>query len=131
MNAPMIKRFTATFLGWWVEQLTDLLPASWLNVFAKSSDAAVLEINHDRFVLWIRHDGSAARAGEGAIGNLKAELSSIANLPRLLLLRVAPEEALCKKLSLPSAARRDLKTLLGFEIDRETPFEQAEVYWNF
>ncbi len=32
---------------------------------------------------------------------------------------------------MPNAARRDLKSLLGFEIDRETPFEQSEVYWNY
>ncbi|HWY62821.1 MAG TPA: PilN domain-containing protein [Rhizomicrobium sp.] len=127
----MTQRFTATFSGWWVEQLADLIPASWLNIFAKSNDATILEIQGEHCVLWIRRDGVAKPVGQGPLCNLKTALKSVTDLPQLLLLRVTPEHALCKKLSLPSAARRDLKTLLGFEIDRETPFEQAEVYWNY
>jgi general secretion pathway protein L len=110
----------------------DLVPASWLNILAKSTNAAILEIDNDRhFVLWARRDGTSSRISEGAIGELKAALASVTDLPHLLLLRVAPDQALCKKLSLPSAARRDLQSLLGFEIGRETPFEQGEVYWNY
>jgi general secretion pathway protein L len=127
----MSQRFTATVFGWWVEQLADLVPASWLNIFAKSDDATILEVHGEHCVLWVRRDGVAKPVGQGALCNLKAALKSVTNLPQLLLLRVAPEYALCKKLSLPSAARRDLKSLLGFEIDRETPFEQGEVYWNY
>jgi general secretion pathway protein L len=131
MHTSMTPRYAGLFFRWWVEQLTDLVPASWLNVFAKSSDAAILELTGDSFLLSVRRDGAIARIGEGALADLKALLASVTDLPHLLLLRVAPGQALCKTLSLPNAARRDLKSLLGFEIDRETPFEQAEVYWNY
>jgi general secretion pathway protein L len=128
----MAPQFTLRFFRWWVEQLADLIPASWLNVLEKSSNAAILEIDdRERFVLWVRRDGRMARVTDGALVELRHALESVTDLPRLLLLRVAPETALCKKLSLPSAARHSLKTILGFEIDRETPFEQAEVYWNY
>jgi general secretion pathway protein L len=131
MNARMFQKFTAVVFGWWVEQLAGLLPASWLNIFAKSSDAAILELEDENFVLWIRRNGGSVRTSQGAIGDLKAALAHVAHLPHLLLLRVSPKQALCKTLSLPGAARRELKNLLGFEIDRETPFEQAEVYWSY
>jgi general secretion pathway protein L len=128
----MTPQITLRFFRWWVEQLADLIPASWLNMLAKSSDAAILEIDdRRRFVLWVRRDGTMARVTDGALVELRRALESVTGLPRLLLLRVAPETALCKTLSLPGAARRNLKTILGFEIDRETPFEQAEVYWNY
>ena len=127
----MTPRSAGILFRWWVEQLTDLVPASWLNVFAKSSDAAILELTGDHARLSVRRDGVTKRIGHGVVADLRAFLASVTDLPHLLLLRVAPEQALCKTLSLPNAARRDLKSLLGFEIDRETPFEQAEVYWNY
>src|SRR6202044_2503244 len=94
-------------------------------------DATILEVNKTNFVLWVWRDGAYSRIGQGALSNLKALLASVTGLPHLLLLRVASEHVLHKRLTLPSAARRDLKSLLGFEIDRETPFEQGEVYWNY
>jgi general secretion pathway protein L len=132
MRTPTAERHTAMIFRWWVEQIFDLVPASWLNTLAKSSDAAILEMDSPQHcILWVRRDGTSVRLGDGATGELRAALASVTDLPHLLLLRVAPEQALCKKLSLPMAARRDLKSLLGFEIDRETPFEQTEVYWNY
>jgi general secretion pathway protein L len=126
----MARQFPGLFFRWWAEQLTDLVPANWLNLFANSSDAAILEISGTAFILWVRRDGASARIGEGALSDLRPLLASVTDLPHLLLLRMAPEQVLHKTLTLPNAARRDLKSLLGFEIDRETPFEQGEVYWN-
>jgi general secretion pathway protein L len=127
----MAQPSATIFFRWWVEQLSELVPASWLNLFAKSSDAAILDLRDEAFVLSIRRDGVESRVVGGAISDLKIALEHVTDLPHLLLLRIAPEQALCKKLSFPVAARRDLKSLLGFEIDRETPFEQGEVYWNY
>jgi general secretion pathway protein L len=45
-------------------------------------------------------------------------------------MRLPVERVLQKHLSLPLAARRDLTNVLGFEIDRETPFAREEVYWT-
>jgi general secretion pathway protein L len=123
--------FTTTFFRWWGEQLAELVPTSWLNLFAKSTDAAILEIRGETFSLWVRQDGKDYQLAKGPLSSLKAIITSVANLPQLLLLRIPVEQALGKQLSLPSAARRDLKSLLGFEISRETPFEQSEVYWNY
>jgi general secretion pathway protein L len=127
----MAQTFTTVFIRWWVEQLLELVPPNWLSLFAKSSDAAILEIHDGRFGLWTRREGAQAHVAEGSTSVLPVALGSVTKLPHLLLLRMSPEQALCKKLSFPNAARRDLKTLLGFEIDRETPFEQGEVYWNY
>jgi general secretion pathway protein L len=127
----MPQGFTSNFLRWWLGQLTELVPARWLSLLAESSDAAVLEIRGEHFSLNIRHDRDEAELVHGAITNLRPILGSVTGLPQLLLLRVAREQALIKQLSFPIAARRDLKNLLGFEIDRETPFEQSEVYWDY
>jgi general secretion pathway protein L len=127
----MTQPFTTILFRWWVERLAELVPANWLTLLAKSSDAAILDLQGDGFTLHVRRDGTEALVARGTLPDLKSVLTSVTNLPQMLLLRVAPDRGLCKKLSVPLAARRDLKTLLGFEIDRESPFEQSEVYWNF
>jgi general secretion pathway protein L len=48
----------------------------------------------------------------------------------LLLLRPPPAQVLLKHLALPIAARHNLRNVLSFEIDRETPFAHDEIYWS-
>jgi general secretion pathway protein L len=47
------------------------------------------------------------------------------------VLSIPDANVLHKRLSLPLAARSRLEGLLGFEMDRETPFARDEVYWNY
>lgn len=48
-------------------------------------------------------------------------------LPRILMLDA--REVLAQRLNLPQAATRDLRGMLGYEIDRYTPFAREEVYF--
>jgi general secretion pathway protein L len=127
----MIQRCLMLFFRWWIRQLAGLASARLLPLYVATGEAAVLEIADDAFALDIRHRGTLTRVAEGALDDLKPALESVADLPELRLLRIPPQQVLRKRVSLPLAVRRDLKTVLAFEIDRETPFEQAEVYWNY
>jgi general secretion pathway protein L len=118
------------FFRWWIRQLAGLVPARLLQAFVEAGEAAVLEIAGDTFVLHVRRKGILARMATGPLRDLKQTLESVSNLPQLRLLRIPSAQVLRKQVSLPFAARRDLRSVLGFEIDRETPFEQAEVYWS-
>ncbi len=46
----------------------------------------------------VRREGKQAMAAEGSTSVLPVALGSVANLPHLLLLRMAPEQALRKKI---------------------------------
>jgi general secretion pathway protein L len=127
----MIQRYILPFIRWWIGQLAGLIPVRLLQAYAEAADAAILEITGDRFVLDVRRKGVLTRAGKGALRDLKAVMNAVADLPQQRLLRIQAPLALRKSLSLPLAVRRDLKTVLGFEIDRETPFEQDEIYWDY
>ena len=48
-----------------------------------------------------------------------------------LTLRIAPEAALHKRLTLPIAAEADLRDVLSFEIDRLTPFKRTEALFTY
>ena len=120
-----------SFFRWWIRQLIGLMPLHLLQAAIESGEATILEISDDGFALHIRRKASVVQAAAGRLADLKSALAAASDLPPLRLLRVPPEQALHKALSLPSAARRNLKAVLGYEIDRETPFEQAEVYWDY
>ena len=72
-----------------------------------------------------------ASADESGLRELAHALRRKKSVPALLLLRLPAGEVLKKRLSFPAAARRDLKSLLGFQIDCETPFARDEIYWNY
>lgn len=68
----------------------------------------------------------AGSAGDEPLGQLL--VSRINSLPRWLLL---PGRAgLRRRISLPAAAADRLREVLGFEIDRQTPFTLDEVYYD-
>jgi general secretion pathway protein L len=127
----MIQRCLMSFFRWWIRQLAGLASARLLPLYVETGEAAVLEIADDAFALHVRCRGVLTRVAEGALGDLRTALASVADLPLLRVLRIPPPQLLRKRVSLPLAVRRDLRTVLAFEIDRETPFEQAEVYWNY
>lgn len=127
----MNHRGLMLFFRWWVRQLVSLVPPRLLQIALEAGEVAILEIADEGFVLNARRMGKAARVSEGALKDLKQAMEAAPDLPHLRFLRIPPEQVLRKKLSLPQAARRDIKTVLGFEIDRETPFEQREVYWTY
>ncbi len=112
-------------------QLFGAVPRHWLQYLAAASDAVILKMAADQVQLWVRCDGISAEFASGKVSQLSSMLREKQEMPRLALLELGPEYGLCKRLTLPHATRRDLDATLGFEIARETPFEQSEVYWTY
>ena len=129
------------FLGWWLDAL-----ASWLPLRAR----AVFGLGQQRLLLGRRGDDLVlamtlpAQPGEPAVREL-AELPweavdgeqeplsrllspRIANLPRWLVLPA--RSGLRRRLQLPAAAADRLREVLGFEIDRQTPFAASDVFYD-
>jgi general secretion pathway protein L len=78
------------------------------------------------------------RGGETALGNhsltgnaLRDTLQRLPSTRRLsVLLRVAPDLFLERDAVVPLVAERDLKRVIGYEMDRLTPFQASEVFWT-
>lgn len=124
------------FFAWWLGELLGVLPARW----------------RDRLVvheaeLWLHTDGESLQVCR-ALDRRSQELTrlplapvsdlqprfeqaigeSLAGLRRVLLL--SPALVLRRRLSLPAVARDKLRTMLGFELDRQTPFRADQVYFD-
>ena len=123
------------FLAWWGNGLAAWLPRRWREALAASADRLLLQAQGDDLVL-LRRDGSDGlrdvasipvpmpRApGQDPLATLLRE-PAIA-LPRWLLLPAV--DGLRRALVLPAAAGERLHDVLGFEIERQTPFAAADV----
>jgi general secretion pathway protein L len=121
----------AQVLAWWWRQIVSLVPARLRR--AGPPDAVVIAI--DRLDEGGRPDGAilVRRAGQetyaaslrlagGPSPNPAPGLATALRLPEHMVLQ--------RDVSLPLAAERDLASVLGFEMDRLTPFQPDEIFWS-
>jgi general secretion pathway protein L len=124
------------FVTWWLQQMSELVPGGLMRVSARRSDAVLLHVGADGVSLLRRAAGITAElarstADEAGFGELRRALDAVESLPHPVLLQLEPGAILQKRVSFPIGARRDLESLLGLEMDRETPFSRDEVYWDY
>ncbi len=124
------------FLSWWGEQLRALLPASLVAATPLDHDALLISLDDQAGAveLALRKRGQASRLGRFALDGpgIRAmkQAATLPGRPAAVMLRLSPAFLLEKQLTLPLAAERELVRVLGFEMDRETPFALDEVYWD-
>lgn len=129
------------FWGWWTTALASWLPPRLRAVFGLAQQRLLLRRQDDTLALALT---LPAQPGDAPVREL-AELPwdavvaddeplsrllapRINSLPRWLLL--PGRSGLRRRISLPAAAADRLREVLGFEIDRQTPFAQGEVYYD-
>ena len=142
MSSPLARFGSANrglrgFLAWWGAGLAAWLPSSWRQALAASMDRLLLQLQGDGLELRRQGDGGLQDVanlpvpparGEG-IDPLAGVLTrQAADLPRWLLLPAA--SGLRRPLLLPAAARERLREVLGFEIERQTPFAAGDVLYD-
>ena len=123
------------FFAWWFGRLTELLPQGLRRSALTAVDAMVikpigpLSRGIEAVSVSLRRNGRETPLGRFGLGatNL-AELPRVAG--RTTVLRLDGPDVLGKTVTLPLAAERELDQVLGFEMDRETPFKAEEIYWN-
>ncbi|HVH83308.1 MAG TPA: PilN domain-containing protein [Steroidobacteraceae bacterium] len=120
---------------WWTEQLRGLAPEPLRRLVATGSDAVVVDFGPDFVAFSLRRRGGLEPIGRFArdAQGLKPMRQALARLRARNLrvaLRLAPGMVLRKQIALPLAARRNLPQVLAFEMGRETPFEDGEVFWD-
>jgi general secretion pathway protein L len=111
------------------------LPRRWRRALGLERGRLLLQAEADAVQLRV-HDGDGVRdlarvpglaaAGADALAALLSP--ELADLPRWLLLPAA--SGLRRRLSLPAAAAERLRDVVGFEIDRQTPFAAEAVAFD-
>src|SRR6516165_9922517 len=123
------------FFAWWFGQLAELLPQGLRRTALTAVDAMVIKPigplgrGIEAVAVGLRRNGRETPLGRFGLG-----ATNLAELPRAIgratVLRLSEQDVLGKTVTLPLAAERELDQVLGFEMDRETPFNAEEIYWN-
>lgn len=125
------------FLAWWGAGLAAWLPLRWRHALTASPDRLLLQVAGDDLQLRLQsadgvRDLASVPAPTGRAEGLDPLAGvlreTVAKLPRWLLLPAA--SGLRRNLLLPAAARERLRDVLGFEIERQTPFPAADVLFD-
>jgi general secretion pathway protein L len=124
------------FLTWWRQHLLELLPEALRSGANGQSNALVVDATQPGSLeLLRRRRGVETRIGQtrpdqpGQLA-LRAFLNQRANGEQVAL-RLPAATLLERPVTLPLAAERDPERVLGYEMERLTPFASDEVYWGF
>lgn len=134
--ADRIRRYgsgTGSFFHWWRQALVSWLPARWRVLLGLAQDRLLL--SHEQEELRVQWQDVAGLRDlvrlplplhepelEKVLGN------RLGALPRWLLL--PPGRILRRSLLLPAAAAERLRDVVGFEVDRQTPFAVGAVRFD-
>jgi general secretion pathway protein L len=128
------------YVDWWARQMLDLVPERLRERPVGEIDALLIEPEGDiaglpsAFSLGLRRNGKLGPLGRFPLdaGGLEAAREAAAGPGRAgdIWLRLPAALLLEKRLTLPLATERDLKRVLAYEMDRETPFTAGEVWWT-
>jgi general secretion pathway protein L len=124
------------FLRWWGGELAGFVPPRWRYAFAGGQRWYIIE----------RRDGAWAlrRAGETIVlatasdndaiehrtGQFTRALAEADPADRRVALVLPAANVLRRRLVLPVAARDNLRQVVGFDLDRQTPFRAEDVHFG-
>lgn len=130
------------FLRWWLAELAFLVPPMLRKRFA-GGDVVALTLGIEQATLTHEIGGKARLLGHipadrapGTAARIQKLLESVPNLRQRVArgrvpvaIRLAPDQALRTRVSLPVAAEANLRQALVFQLDRRTPFAPETVHF--
>ena len=126
------------FFSWWGGQLLACLPERWRHFLSERPESLLLDLHGDEIIVW-RERGHAVREYARIRRDLPAEAQA-AEFQRLraaiddpvvrTVFCIPADRVLTRVLSLPAAAADNLRQVLSFEMDRQTPFKADQVYFD-
>lgn len=125
------------FFAWWKAELVGLLPAKWQDWFQDRRETWFTLIEGDE--LGFRREGetqplvtfSLTQQPEILRADVQQLLGRGPHPDRRLLLAVPQKSVLLKSLQFPPAVEQNLRQVLSFEMDRQTPFKADQVYFDY
>lgn len=111
-----------------------LLPASWQELLGARDRRLCIHVQGEQLQLFAADDGRLSELGrlpsddELLLRKCLVRFQQQKNAPRYLLLD--NKQVLRRMLTLPLSAESKLREVVSFEIDRQTPFTQDQIYFE-
>jgi general secretion pathway protein L len=132
-------QYTKSFWDWWTYELALMVPKRVAMAFA--GDASLIDVAvEDAALVLVKVDaGDDRRAQElkrvallsqDAAGRRSALDDLLRGEGRDVRVLVSPQHVLRKRVVLPMATEENLRDVVGFDMDRQTPFTADQVYFG-
>ncbi|CAH1077598.1 PilN domain-containing protein [Candidatus Nitrotoga sp. 1052] len=128
------------FWRWWSGELIALVPQWLRQSSANAANELLIEVTPQAVILqrWLHgsltEQGRVDRqSGDNDTQGIAFQVlfSKLHKRDERVALWLADTQCLSKQIELPLAAAKNLRQVLGFEMDRHTPFKAEQVYFDF
>ena len=144
LPVPITERISG-FFRWWGGEMAAFLPAALRARLERGGQRLTVEISEQRALFGFEKGRETRALGEvtispaGLAGQRDAgQRNAVAGIVRgagvrtaEVVLRLPRDKVLRRLVDLPAAAAENLREVLGFEMDRHTPFKADEVYFDY
>jgi len=139
MNQQSVKLQFTNFLAWWGQGLLSLVPSRILQRIQYIPDYLVIIPETDQFNFCLYKNGelepathwSISRKDNADVSLTRTYLNEWTNPKTVIVLALPASMLLRKFLSLPLTAASNLREILTFEMDRQTPFPSDKVSFDW
>jgi general secretion pathway protein L len=127
------RRWGTAFFRWWITGLEALLPHRLRRALVTGGHRWLLTLEGETVALTRVTEGHDEAVGryplKGATGTSGMPLRDLGEA-REVILSLPEDQTLVQRLSLPAAVEDKLRGVLGYMMDRNTPFQVEEVYYD-
>jgi general secretion pathway protein L len=123
----------ATFWRWWRDGLLGWLPVKVRGKLLGSWRRLIIKPDADGLALFRQENGEPEALTQQSWESLDREtLRKLINVerPAAIVLQMPADRALARSVMLPMAAAANLRQVLGYEMDRLTPFSASQLYYD-
>lgn len=119
-------------VSWWWRQILSLVPAKW----RRTGEAALFLIEEKigeerRYGLSVNSPAAQGiREGDSVIDRDSVQSLLGRHKSKRVVLCIPSTQFLERQINLPLASRREVNSILSYEMDRFTPFRAEDVLWN-
>jgi general secretion pathway protein L len=124
------------FFSWWLGELRDLIPGSVRRFFRSRSDRILVNMLPDGVAIVLKRGDKClprnhVNGGDACYNEIQQAIKTAGRGDLEIVLRLSEEDVLRKTIELPLSAEANLRALIEFDLDRQTPFAPEDVYLDF
>jgi len=117
--------------SWWLGQLLELLPARVRQSIDNARHKTYLQISGTEVVAFLGKPDRMQETGRCEMGADPTAASSMLASNNNVVLLLPENATLRKSITLPAAAEDNLRAVLAYEMDEQTPFDAEQVYYDY
>ena len=138
-STAALRKGTSDFMGWWFGELSALVPTPLRHALKPAERTIAVTIDEDRIILTKIEGGNTELLGQFAtqsndFGASPQELHQLlTKFPTARWqwgLYLKGDAVLRDRLHLPIAAKENFYEAVEFQVDRQTPFQRSEIYFD-